>query len=213
MYESNQIVMKKSIRVGILVSLIVLIIVVIQSCATSAMPSEPLRFRKETALNGLMIGSITFPKEKAKHNGYYFSVISKDADPKKAKRNFTEIAINPEQIVRMKHKGELDGGLTYLFIIEKPEGSYEISGIRLADVMAYGSSSFSVKGFSIPFDVKKGEITYVGNLFFDEEMNNGHKIIELSNNFDKDIQGLKKVQPMTDWRMVIDKKEYPINYN
>ncbi|MFM9988357.1 hypothetical protein [Flavobacterium sp.] len=205
------------LRTLLIVSTIVAIANMMQSCAVAAdaMPSESLRFRKETAVNGIIIGSITFPKEKAKHNGYFIRVISKDTAKKIVKKNSIELQVSPEQIFKMKHKGQLDNGLTYLFAIERPEGNYEISSIRLFDNYGYVSTNAVLSGFSIPIEVKKGEITYVGTILFDEHLDktSQEKRIKLTSNFEKDIKAFQKVQPMTDWRMVVDKKEYLINYN
>jgi hypothetical protein len=189
--------------------------ILIQSCAVSGLSIEPMNFQKETAKNGLIVGSITFPKEKARFNSYFIRVTGTDSDEKIAKKNSTEIQISPEQIWKMKHKGELDNGLTYLFAIERPEGEYEIPSIRL-----FSNSGFAALqrtdysgSFSIPFDVKKGEIVYVGNIIFNEYANENDTLVLYRNNFEKDINAMKKIQPSVNWSEAINDINRKIQYN
>ena len=189
---------------------------ILQSCtvAAPAIPQEPIIFRKESAKNGLLIGTITFPDEKAKYNGYFIRIISKENNEKIAKKHSIEIHISPKQIFKMKHNGQIDNGLTYLFAVERPEGNYEISSIRLFNNYGFISKTHhTLVVFQFPFNVKKGEITYIGNLFFDESGENTDKIIKLESNFERDIKAFQKIQPSTDWRMVMDRKNYLINYD
>lgn len=210
---------RNDLKISLLLPTILIVFVMLQSCtvAAPAIPTEPIKFRKENAKNGLIIGTVTFPHEKAQYNGYFIRIMSKEKDEKTAKKHSTEIHISPKQIVRMRHKGQIDNGLTYLFAIERPEGNYEISSIRLFINYGYFTKTWLIEGFSIPFHVKKGEITYVGNLFFDESMGNTDKnideIIKLESNFEKDIKAFQKIQPYTDWRMVIDREDYFISYD
>lgn len=189
--------------------------ILIQSCALSAISSEPMHFKKETAQNGLIVGSITFPSEKARYNGYFIRITSIDSDEKVAKKNSTEIHISPDQIFKMKHTGQLDNQKTYLFAIERPEGNYEIPSIRLftnSGVPSLQRTNY-VGGFSIPFNVKKGEITYVGNIVFDEYANKDIIPVNYRNNFQKDINAIKIIQPYVDWDTAINDTNRNIDYN
>ena len=206
---------KKLFKIITLSAVLFLTIILVQSCAVSALSSEPMSFRKETAQNGLIVGSITFPKEKAKFNGYFIRVSAKDADEKIAKKNSTEIQISPEQIWKMKHKGQLDNGLTYLFAIERPEGKYEISSIRLftnSGIAALQRTN-NLSSFSIPFDVNKGEITYVGNIIFNEYAGENDILFSYENNYERDINAIKIIQPTVDWSKAINDLDRKIEYS
>lgn len=206
---------KKTAKTAKILLLLLITIVFIQSCAVSALPSEPMTFRRETAKKGLIIGSITFPKEKARFNGYFIRVSGKDSDEKIAKKNSTEIHISPDQVWKMVHKGELDNGLTYLFAIEIPEGKYEIPSVRLfsnSGIAALQKTTFS-GSFSIPFDVKKGEITYVGNIVFNEYAEENDTLVSYRNNYEKDINAIKIIQPRVDWSKAINDVNRKIEYN
>ncbi|MWB95409.1 hypothetical protein GON26_13650 [Flavobacterium sp. GA093] len=176
-------------------------IFIVQSCAVPAMQSAQMTFKPKETKNGLIFGSITFPKQKAKFNGYFLRLICKSEDEKVSKKNSTEIQFSPEQIIKMKHKGQLDNGLTYLFAIERPEGDYEFSGIRLFtnSGIAILQRNDNLNDFSIPFKVNKGEIIYVGNINFNEYGGKNEKLITYQNNYEKDLAGIKKAQPYVYW--------------
>lgn len=181
-------------------------ITLIHSCAVSSLPSQTLTFNKNTAEKGLLIGSVTFPREKAKFNGYFFRLTGNTS---------AEFQIRPEQITKMKHKGQTDNGRTYFFIIERPEGKYEIPSVRLfgnSGMIAFQRTNY-VGGFSIPYEIKKGEITYIGNINFNEYAENGEKIVTLENKFERDIVEFKKLQPSIDWNTVKNDENRKIEYN
>jgi hypothetical protein len=100
-----------------IIVLFVLLVATITSCAVAALSSEPMFFQIGNAKSGLIIGSITFPKEKAKFNSYFIRIKGIDGDEKTARKKSTEIQISPEQIWKMKHAGQIENGLTYLFAI------------------------------------------------------------------------------------------------
>ena len=196
--------------------LLVFSAVILTNCAVKRLPAEPLKFKPETAENGLIIGTLTFPYEKAEFNGYYIRVLTTDLEGKQEKK---EIQFTPSQITRMRHNGDTDDGRTYLFVMEKPEGKYEIPSFRLFTNLGMATYDTYIGQFSIPFDVKKGEITYVGNINFTETMIKKRRVdgklercIYVLNNFEKDIKAFQKQIPTTDWRLVKDRKEYPIYY-
>jgi hypothetical protein len=191
----------KAIKLFIVFFSIMTVILIVQSCAVSGMGSAPLTFRPQTSPNGLIFGSLTFPKEKPKFNGYFLKIAYKSDDPKTVKKNSTEIAFSPEQIIKLKHKGELDNGLTYLFAIERPEGAYEISSIRLFtnSGIAVLQKNENLSGFSIPFNVIKGEITYVGNINFNEYGSKNQWAVTYKNAFEKDLSAIKKAQQYIYW--------------
>lgn len=194
--------MKTKISKQLSITLFILTLTFIfQSCAVSTMQSEQMTFNSKTSKNGLIFGSITFPNPKPKFNGYFFRLTCISTNSKVSKDNSTEIQVRPEQIVKMKHKGQLDNGLTYLFAIERPEGDYEFSGIRLFtnSGVAVLQRNDNLNGFSIPFKVNKGEITYVGNINFNEDGDESEKIITYQNNLEKDLGGIKMAQPYINW--------------
>ena len=175
-------------------------------CSVSTLTAQKMTFNPKKTDNGLIFGSITFPEEKAKFNGYFMLITYKSTDPKTARKNSKEVRFIPAQITRMRHKGDLDNGLTYLFAVEKPEGEYEITNIRLFtnSGIAFLQRNDNVNGFSIPFKVNKGEILYVGNIRFNENAfkqsaKDAKTMVIYQNNFEKDLAGIKKAEPFVYW--------------
>jgi hypothetical protein len=198
--------MKNKIFKPLSIALIISIsIFIVQSCAMAvpSMPIDQMTFKPKETKNGLIFGSITFPKSKAKFNAYFLGLHFKSNDIKLSEKNSTEIEFVPEQFFRMKHNGELDNGLTYLFAIERPEGDYEFCGIRLFENNGIQilNRDYNLKGFSVPFSVKKGEISYVGNFNFNEYDFENEKAVSYNNNFEKDLAGIKKAQIYVYWNM------------
>ncbi len=183
-----------------------------QGIATRGMPWEQLTFRPQMETGGMIVGSVTFTNPKAKFNNYFFLVSAVTTDKKTWRKNSQEFFVKPEQIFKMKHQGETDGGLTYIFAMKRNEGQYEINHLRLASV-GYGTSrSDIVKGFKIPINVKKGEITYVGNIHVNEYAAPGETIVTLNDTYERDINMAKILQPYVIWTAAVHDPEREIIY-
>lgn len=192
---------KKFLKVAVTGFALFSILMVMQACtvASSAVSSQ-LTFSPFSE-TGLIVGSVSFPETKPTSNMYFPLIKSLDSDEKAAKKNSGEFIISPEQIVRLKHKGQLEDGKTYLFAIPRKPGHYDLSHVRYANMGFAGNSRTSLSGgFSIPFEVKKGEIVYIGDLFIDEYASKTDTMIYLKDNFERDIQGLKVLKPAFDWQ-------------
>lgn len=176
------------------------IMMVTQACKVASPAfSSQLNF-SQFSETGLIVGSVSFPETKPKSNMYFPLIKSLDSDEKEAKKNSGEFIISPEQIVRLKHKGQLEDGKTYLFAIPRKPGQYDLSQVRYANMGFTGTSRTNFSGgFSIPFEVKKGEIVYIGDLFIDEYASKNDTMIYLKDNFERDIQGLRVLKPPFDW--------------
>lgn len=189
-------------------------IILAQSCGVvTSVPYEPIAFKKETTKNGLIFGSITFPNEKAQYNGYFIQMYRNDSIKKIANKNSIEIRFVPQQIFKMKHDGQLENGKTYLFTLEREEGNYNVSGLRLFNNYGYSTRESFIKNFNIRFDVKKGEIIYIGNIIFDESMLTDKHPVQLGKNLERDVEAIKILQPSVDWSRAIDNENIKINYS
>ena len=174
-------------------------IILVQSCAVASLPSEPMNFSKSSE-KGLLVGSVTFPSNKPNFNGYFFRLTNNTSQ---------EFQVNRNQ------SGQLDGGRTYLFAIERPVGTSEIPSVRLFHNSGMIAAQYDVRtgGFSIPYEIKKGEITYIGNITFNDYAKKGDTVVALNNNFEKDIEALKKLQPTIDWTRAKNDQKRKIEYN
>lgn len=177
--------MKKTIFRFVSLLAICTFIWVMQGCAAKSMPAM-MKFDRNSE-KGLLVGSVTFPIESARFDNYFFRLTDDTS---------AEFQITPDAM-RGKHKGELESGKTYLFVIERPVGSYHIPSIRF---YTGGNRTNYLGGFSIPYEIKKGEITYIGNIYFNEYEETVNKMIKLIHNeSERDINKLKLLQPGIDW--------------
>jgi hypothetical protein len=174
-------------------------IILVQSCAVASLPTEPMNFSKSSE-KGLLVGSVTFPTNKPNFNGYFFRLTNNTSQ---------EFQINRNQ------DGQLDEGKTYLFVIERPVGVSEIPSVRLFHNSGMIAGQYDVRtgGFSIPYEIKKGEITYIGNITFNDYAKKGDIVVGLNNKFERDIEELKKLQPSIDWSNVKNDENRKIEYN
>ena len=149
---------------------------------------------------GLLVGSVTFPTDKPNFNGYFFRLTNNTSQEFQVNRNQT---------------GQLDGGRTYLFVIERPVGVSEIPSVRLFHNSGMIAGQYDVRtgGFSIPYEIKKGEITYIGNIIFNDYAKKGEIVVGLNNKFERDIEELKKLQPSIDWNSAKNDENRKIEYN
>ena len=187
----------KSTKITIIISLLVLSIF-IKSCAVSAIPKGKLNFDKSSE-KGLLVGSVTFTSY-SKFDGYFFRLTNNSSDEFQVNRNLI---------------GQLDRGTTHMFIIERPEGKNELCSVRLFHNSGFIAAQYDLRigGFSIPYEIKKGEITYVGNIIFDEDAKKGTNPITYKNNFERDLIEFKKLQPEIDWTNVKNDENKKIEYN
>ncbi len=169
------------------------------NCHAQKLHDDVIRFHKDYTENGLVFGTISFPQIKQRFDGYFLWISCKE-DGDISWKSCGKISMRP-QMFKAKHNGELDGGKTYIFAMEKPPGQYNITGIRLSilKVGQYVSKDTDVPGFTIPFDVKKGEIIYIGNININEYALKGEELITVDDKFEKDKNSLKNLQKMVNW--------------
>jgi len=169
------------------------IMVVVGSCNVTNLSNKPIEFNESSDM-GLVVGSVTFLDVKPRFVAYFPYLHAIEGGKS------TEFTIEPEMEREIRHAGELNNGKTYLFAIERAPGKYEINQIRCSSTGYEDEKRYDkAEGFSIPFEVKKGEIVYVGEILFDEYATNEASLVNLQSNFKRDIQGLKLKQPSVDW--------------
>ncbi len=171
------------------------------------LPEEVMRFHKDHTENGLIFGSISFPREKIAYDGIKLNINYNTDDSKKRKKNSGKIKIGPTML-KARHDGELEGGKTYLFTMEKEPGQYNIPQLTLTifKVLDHSPVEKFVTDFNIPFEVKKGEITYIGEIFIDEYLDKSAEIISVNDKFERDKNAMKNLQKMVNWESAVKSK-------
>lgn len=134
-------------------------------CANLPSTNIPQNFN-ENDTQGMIIGAFSIKNEKPIFNGYglYHSIIGG-----KDKLNVEDrVWIVPEQVVKMKLNPDFFDGEkgVYYFAFKKPAGDYHFNAITLFQNGGLYSSNAGMR-IDIPFNVEKGKITYVGEIYLD----------------------------------------------
>lgn len=174
--------------------LYVIIAVFALGCAAPSLPRNPENYRDDKE-NGLVIGSLSFPKQEAMFNGYFLRIIPQDSA---SNARVKEFHFSPDEGWKVKHSGQMNDKKTYLFTISRPAGNYAISGIRLATNLGMALRNDMVN-FTIPFEVNAGEAVYIGEIYFDEYAVAGDTVIRLNDKYERDIEFVKRWKPNVDW--------------
>lgn len=170
-----------------------LISYLLTDCATKSASNDFYKY--EVNNNGLIIGTVTFPKNVQWFDKYFFRL--RDIVENKS----VEFTINSYETVN-DPAPENNYTKKYVFIIEKKPGNYEINNLRLfADNHdAEGKTYFgSVKDFSIPINVAKGEITYIGDIFCLEDLQNKSIYFKITDAYEHDIRYFKSKSSLVNW--------------
>lgn len=190
---------------------IILVLVCLASCGSSAMQETSINFREHTATNGRVVGSVTFVNSKPMHNTYWITFSNTSADNKIARRNSKSVAFSANTLQR-EFVGELDLGRTYLYTIDLEVGDYDLASMLfIRDVGAYTEYA-RYSGFSIPFKSEKGKITYLGNVVIDESKMGEKSFINLKNSYERDINTIRKTYPEVIWTRALNDTTRKIEY-
>lgn len=176
-------------------------------CLAQRLPEEQLRFHRDYTENGLLFGTITFPDDKMRFDNYTFPIVYISPD-KKLQRKYTKnLRIDPTMFVG-KHYGELDGGRTYLFVLEKVPGLYNLSSAKFTifKLFDYAPQYKNVSTVTSNFEVNKGEIIYIGNININEYANKGERVINFEDKFERDKKAMKDLYKMVNWDLAKNMK-------
>ena len=139
--------------------------------ATSCISTKSIKLPTETVFNkqsasGLVVGTISFNyhRKKAPFDNYLFQLSYDSNDKELVKLNSTNISLNVN-FFNGRFNGELNDKKTFPFAIELNEGTYNFDGFKFWWNGGYVTSELRnpVK-FSLPIEVQKGVIHYIGNI-------------------------------------------------
>ncbi|GEM_PF-5918649 len=143
---------------------------------------------------GFIAGTITFPKNRQFFDKYVFRLKNDDGGSTEFKIHSYENVNSPTPTNSYSK--------TYVFILERKAGKYRIDRVRSKAVdREEGTESYSgkAKDFSIPVAVRPGEITYMGEIFFSEKIEDSLLGLRIVDNFERDIKYFKRKNPNLDW--------------
>lgn len=143
---------------------------------------------------GFIAGTITFPKNRQFFDKYVFRLKSDDGGSTEFKIHSYENVNSPTPTNSYSK--------TYVFILEQKAGKYRIDRVRAKAVdREEGTESHwgRAKDFLIPVEVRPGEITYMGEIFFSEKIDDSLLGLRIVDNFERDIKYFKRKNPKLDW--------------
>lgn len=204
--------MKTSLARLLSIGLLIIMTSIFTACGISAMQESSINFREHTAVNGRVVGSVTFVNTKPSHRNYWLRLSSKSTDKKIARRNSTSVVFSANGLPK-EFVGELERGQTYLFTEEMMVGDYDVSAMVFVRPIGMGTEYITYSGFSIPFSVQKGKITYIGNIIVDESIMGQDSFISYKNMYDRDINAMRKTYPEVVWTRALNDTTRKIEYN
>lgn len=158
-----------------------------------------------TSSTGLAIGTLTFEGEKPVNDIYRFFYYPVSGDKKFIRRNDGKILIKAREGNEAAFNGDFNNKKTYLFVIEREPGNYAFTQYNYLNHIGPTGMVVTSKKFSIPFEVKKGEISYIGELTYNDKAEPGAPRIIVSGNFERDLPEFKKKFPSINWDIATDK--------
>jgi len=158
-----------------------------------------------SAEKGLAIGTITFEGDTPVNDIYRFFYKSQTGDKKFKKSNEGKIVINGRDNKNGGFNGDFNSKKSYLFVIEREPGSYAFTQYNYLDHIGSNGMVSSSKEFAIPFEIKKGEITYIGELDYKDLAEKGSPRIFVADYFARDLPEFKKKYPAINWERAVNK--------
>lgn len=173
-------------------------------CSTSSTTTAPDKF-DSTSNKGLIVGTLTFDADMPKNDIYRFFYEPVTDDKKFKKKNDGKIMIKARIKNERGFNGDFNDKKTYLFVIQGEPGQYAFNDYAILNhIGEMGTMSFS-RLFAIPFEIKKGEISYVGELTYHQAAEAGAPRITVSDNYETDLEQLKIKFPQIDWNKTYNK--------
>jgi len=175
------------------------------SCGSASSDKAPETFTSSSE-NGLAIATITFESTTPKNDIYRFFYEPVSQDKKFVKNNNGKVMIKSRNEKNNRaFNGDFAKGQSYLVVIERAPGNYVFNQHTVLNrIGSMGQVSYSKK-YSIPFDIKKGEITYLGELSYNDLSEPGTPRIVVYDRFDRDLTEFKNKYPNINWSSAIDK--------
>ncbi len=173
-------------------------------CNSASTATAPESFSAASD-KGIAIGTITFEGDTPVNDIYRFFYGSTSGDKKFIKRNSGKIMMQSGRENGRQFTGDFNDGKTYLFVIEAEPGSYAFTHYNYLDHIGPMGMVSSSKKFAIPFEIKKGEIAYIGEFNYKDKVESGSPKIFISGAYSRDIPEFKKKFPQIEWEKSVDK--------
>ena len=180
------------------------IILLLTGCNAGSTNDFPAATFIPSAEKGLAIATITFEGDIPVNDIYRFFYNAQSGDKSFKKRNAGKILINGRQNKEKGFNGDFNNKKSYLVIIEREPGTYAFTQYSYLDHLGSNGMVSSSKLFEIPFEIKKDEITYVGELDYKDVAEKGTPRIFVADYYTRDLPEFKKKYPAVNWDKTVN---------
>lgn len=177
--------------------------VLLTACKSSA-PDVVASTFTPSAEKGIAIATLTFEGEKPVNDIYRFFYSAQNGDKAFKKRNAGKVVINGRE-GGDTFNGDFNNKKTYLVVIEREPGTYAFTQYAYLDRIGSNGMVSSSKLFAIPFEIKKGEITYIGEMSYKDIAEKGSPRIYVADYFTRDLPEFKTKYPAVNWDKAVNK--------
>lgn len=174
------------------------ILLLLLGCSATTPDTAPQSFDASSE-KGLAIGTITFEGDKPVNDIYRFFYESTSGDKKFKKRNAGKILIKAREGSTPAFNGDFNYKKSYLFVIEREPGQYAFNQYNYLNHIGPTGVVSSSSKFAIPFEIKKGNISYIGDFTYVDNAQPGTPRIIISDNNARDLPEFKKKFPAINW--------------
>jgi len=157
-----------------------------------------------SADKGIAIATLTFEGDRPVNDTYRFFYNAQSDDKAFKKRNAGKVVVNGREI-KDSFNGDFNNKKTYLVIIEREPGTYAFTQYSYLDRKGSNGMVTSSKLFAIPFEIKKGEIAYIGEMSYKDIAEKGSPRIYVADYFTRDLPEFKHKYPSVDWDKALNK--------
>ncbi|OYQ37751.1 hypothetical protein CHU92_07585 [Flavobacterium cyanobacteriorum] len=153
---------------------------------------------------GIAVGTLTFEGDKPMNDIYRLFYNAVKGDKKFRKRNAGKIMIKAREGNGRAFTGDFNNRKTYLFVIEREPGQYAFTEYNyLNHIGPNGMVNFS-REFAIPFDIKAGTISYIGEITYNDAALPGTPKLVVTDKMDRDVAEFGKKYPAVPWGMAVN---------
>ena len=179
-------------------------LLLLAGCNSSSTATAPQSFSSSSE-KGLAIGTITFEGDTPANDIYRFFYGPASGDKKFIKRNSGKVMMQSGRDNGRQFEGDFNNGKTFLFVIEAEPGNYAFTHYNYLDHIGPTGMVSTSRKFAIPFEVKKGEIAYIGEFTYKDKVDHGSPKIFISSAYSRDIPEFSRKFPGIRWQDAADK--------